>query len=787
MSDSRDGANGNIETIFDGINRCETVWNIWCCRHDTPHHYNYQDEIFYILFCRDLLSLATAGHLADSEGDNGDVELDDEDSVGDERYNSSSSHNLSSFKRGGLPPGPPGPRAQGRSRSRGGEPERPRKSKDKEKHGRVGQLDERNLKKAANRYGTLPKGARIGAYLESMRVSGLTPEPGSDDTDTLDSHKSGATDPGHRVTQEVTPAMARSNSSHGGFPSSGHKSRLAGQSPAQLPRRLQGFTPSPSPLSPRLKHSALQELDFPPPPAELPGTARGKARERQSSESCEEPGSVRSYSDSSLRLGVSPTPPPPSHQLVQEMASSTPPLPSLSPLPPAQTGGDPASQLVTELFESIKLKSDGPSPPSRPPAATSGGGEATQKPVQDFKAGLRKVNQHPISHDKPVEPPAQINFKSQLKKTNSSLYAQPSTGAREGEEEGEEPAVVDFKSQLKKVKTKPSSHQAEPSQDLSQLKASLRAVRQTVELQDEDEGEVEEREEREDKRRSTGSISSLKKMWEDGAGDGRDPPSGDERPASVVKFEKRVWPPVPSTETEKPMVPVKPTVKPPPTSKPPPPKEPSCKPPPKPSQSRSPLVCNIYAAPNSVPPRPNISAAKPKLPSASPGPRSSKAAASSNGADKRADSTDSGLSSSNDKDNLVDLSLSLENLLTNISKEGLTKATAMSASDKVILSFSLSQSTAAWLQTFVRPRFHNSPCQGIFHPSTKSLSKHSFSFMRQYFTQHRPVQAAGRQTPHSQLITTRFLHPACSLAGRSSVLFSARKWILHLSLIVEGR
>ena len=54
-----------------------------------------------------------------------------------------------------------------------------------------------------------------------------------------------------------------------------------------------------------------------------------------------------------------------------------------------------------------------------------------------------------------------------------------------------------------------------------------------------------------------------------------------------------------------------------------------------------------------------------------------------------ADSTDSGLSSSNDKDNLVDLSQSLENLLTNISKEGLTKATAMSASDKVILSFSL--------------------------------------------------------------------------------------------------
>ena len=624
--------------------------------------------------CRDLLSLASAsaGHLADSEGDNGDVELEDEDSVGDERYNSSS-QNLSSFKRG-LPSGA---RGQARSRSRGGEAERPRKSKDKEKHGRVGQLDERNLKKAANRYGTLPKGARIGAYLESMRVSGLTPEPGSDDTDTLDSHKSGATDPGtgHRLTQDVTPAMARSNSSHGGFPSSGHKSRFPASSSGQLPRRLQSYTPSPSPLSPRLKHNALQELDFPPPPAELPGTSRGKSRE-QSSDSvrsdCE--GSVRSYSDSSLRLGVSPTPPA-SHQvqLVQEMSHSTPPLPSVSPLPPAQSSADPASQLVTELFESIKLKSEA-SPPAKSPASNPSKLDREQKPVAtDFKAGLRKVNQHPISHEKQTESPAQINFKSQLKKTNTSLYAQPNTGpsgAREEEDQGK----LDFKSQLKKVKTKPSANsqteREEPSQELSHLKASLRAVKQTVEVE---EGEDEE----EDKRRSTGSISSLKRMWEDG-GDGRDPPSGDERPASVVKFEKRVWPPVPSTETEKPMVPVKPTVKPPPTSKPPPPKEPSCKPPPKPSQTNKPLVCNIYAAPNSVPPRPNISAAKPRLPSASPGPKTSKA-------DKRADSTDSGLSSSHDKDNLVDLSQSLENLLINISKDGLTKASAMSASDKVII------------------------------------------------------------------------------------------------------
>merc|ERR1719435_197516 len=226
--------------------------------------------------------------------------------------------------------------------------------------------------------------------------------------------------------------------------------------------------------------------------------------------------------------------------------------------------------------------------------------------------------------------------------------------------------------------------------------------------------EIDNDEEREDKRKSTGSISSLKKMWEatDSPTSPKDgemvsPSHSDERPGSVVKFEKRVWPPVPSTETEKPMVPVKPTVKPPPTSKPPPPKEPTFKPPPKPSTSVKPSVCNIYAAPSSVASRhttkPNISTAKPKLsttrlsdstrlsdpkpsfPSDQPAKVDSTAVIGDRGgsSETRADSTDSGLSSSHDKDSLVDFSQSLENLLVGLSTEGITKASAMSASDKV--------------------------------------------------------------------------------------------------------
>ena len=75
---------------------------------------------------------------------------------------------------------------------------RSRSKGDRKKEKRVGQLDEKNLKRAANRYGTLPKGARIGAYLESLRGAGMTPEPVSEESghDTLDSQRSGATDPG---------------------------------------------------------------------------------------------------------------------------------------------------------------------------------------------------------------------------------------------------------------------------------------------------------------------------------------------------------------------------------------------------------------------------------------------------------------------------------------------------------------------------------------------------------------------------------------------------------------
>ncbi len=46
-------------------------------------------------------------------------------------------------------------------------------------------LAEKNLRKAANRFGTLPKGARIDAYLESMKRA---------DTESRDDHSAPVSD-----------------------------------------------------------------------------------------------------------------------------------------------------------------------------------------------------------------------------------------------------------------------------------------------------------------------------------------------------------------------------------------------------------------------------------------------------------------------------------------------------------------------------------------------------------------------------------------------------------------
>ena len=268
------------------------------------------------------------------------------------------------------------------------------------------------------------------------------------------------------------------------------------------------------------------------------------------------------------------------------MLAATPPLPPSSPLPPPEESSTPAAQLVTELFQSLKAKSSPEQAEQEPEKAPPFGLKATKSSPMDqsdpnplqqpnstpvFKTPLKKVVPGPVANPPVDTSPPPVNFKSQLKKTNNSaLYAQPSSSQ-------EEPGVVDFKSALRKVEKpgRPGANDVQPggagSPDLG-FRAGLRSVagggdlhkRTPAEPPNNEDQELEEEEE-ENKRKSTGSISSLVKMWEpssprDSTGASAVSPSlasDSERPGSVVKFEKRVWPPVPSTETEKPMVPVR--------------------------------------------------------------------------------------------------------------------------------------------------------------------------------------------------------------------------------------
>lgn len=164
----------------------------------------------------------------------------------------------------------------------------------------VGALEVQNVKRAINRYGTLPKGARIGAYLESLRQSGMpsNQESVSAATSSLSAViveqqqdivvTSAMIDavPQHRSLSprqnnlRGQPQMTRSNSSSGVVntyqPPNSPRSRAVGVRKTnaegiglrtfRAPNSSSFRTASPS----RSVQPTLADLEFPPPPLDLP-------------------------------------------------------------------------------------------------------------------------------------------------------------------------------------------------------------------------------------------------------------------------------------------------------------------------------------------------------------------------------------------------------------------------------------------------------------------------------------------------------------------------------------
>lgn len=373
---------------------------------------------------------------------------------------------------------------------------------------KVAALEVQNVKRAINRYGTLPKGARIGAYLESLRhgngesaetVGGIAKPPAAN-------HRGNV--PLRRPFQQPGN-MTRSNSSTNFQPSS--------------PRTLRA-QPQPPPPN-------LADLEFPPPPPpedldheELSTFRFGVSlRHREpSTDSCNsaksEPARLKcgasSRKDNNNRLPVT---------AAEHLKQPTPPV--IEPSPVLQkrmvTDGSPSSDEDLTAGRDIKSL------------------------VPDIMKEMMELKHHSAGGDKKTtgkdeqqqRSASPVDFKTSLKKAASGGGG----SGKDDQLQRIDTNIAEIKSQLKKV-VKIDDKTAAPEN-------SAAAATETAPATVGDDGTAGD-----DKRRSTGSISSLKKLWE-----GESPPSDASTGSVVTAKERRVWPPPHDAAADnRPAVPVKP-------------------------------------------------------------------------------------------------------------------------------------------------------------------------------------------------------------------------------------
>lgn len=228
-----------------------------------------------------------------------------------------------------------------------------------------------------------------------------------------------------------------------------------------------------------------------------------------------------------------------------------------SPPHKPNTFGDPASQLVSELAESLNL-------------------DKSQIGPSGLRRNIQTTSNLP---PKPENGVSNTGFKPLLKKVDTKK----ATNGKDDPKTHQSGAIIDFKSRLRKVD---SSDKKSDEEDLMSRSAK--------EDRSHDEGDDKKRESNssidannlkiedasDDKRRSTGSINSLKKLWEpnaagDGAATQSSPKLASKNKNTVEETENdstedcmsksmfnksgKIWPP---SSDDKPVVPIKPAVKP---------------------------------------------------------------------------------------------------------------------------------------------------------------------------------------------------------------------------------
>lgn len=396
----------------------------------------------------------------------------------------------------------------------------------------VGALEVQNVKRAINRYGTLPKGARIGAYLESLRQNGDGGSPPGNTTinpiqisqpngnglapaaaENLSNHSP-------RAALKIQPQMIRSNSSGGVTMTNSATASLTKlqrhrtTTDGTMMTTFSSFRSTGSNNSPKrsMQAPALADLEFPPPPSDLPpppeefeGTPNNQFHHdippKHVQINNDVSNTAPSVEEASTRFGVSLRKREPSTDSCSSLGSPGNDLmdPSAkSPYNDAPKSIDPASMLMSELAETIQS--------SKPEAIVKPIKPTTPKPIL------------PITSDTNG-----ISFKAQLKKV------EPKKVNKEPPKDEISTSIIDFKSRLRKVdETNDENNKASSKSDnklMNDVKSNnnntLNGKKTEIKIDVIEEKKKDACETKpgeliteDDKRKSTGSISSLKKLWE---------------------------------------------------------------------------------------------------------------------------------------------------------------------------------------------------------------------------------------------------------------------------------
>lgn len=472
-------------------------------------------------------------------------------------------------------------------------------------------LEVQNVKRAISRYGTLPKGARIGAYLESLRQSGLSNQPdNTKQQPVVEQNEPTARSLSPRTNIRTQPQMIRSNSSSGVTtfhnphhpPSSPTATKLnrnrinRNNSDGGMLRTFgktqnafRGCSPS------RATQPSLADLEFPPPPSDLPpppeefdgdfeiirneersplfihksvddidGVRNSdnfseevssrfgiNLRHREpSTDSCSSAKSNKEDKDVPVPSSLSLTSPSVETKSPMSVDSDVPVIGSpLKPLPPPPSFPEiidddklEDDEKQSKLFKNVNLSmkemlelklvaeikeradqkvknSKEPSPNEQFNISSVGHDPLAQlvselsetMNIENLNSGIKKTSQNQIKSENEA-----VAYKSQLKKVD------PPIKRPTNKEETNNPtsAIIDFKSRLRKVDSGPEKKTEKEQEEevernivIVDTEHSLESNKRESTASSDSSSNL-KMEESDDKRKSTGSISSLKKLWE---------------------------------------------------------------------------------------------------------------------------------------------------------------------------------------------------------------------------------------------------------------------------------